>query len=421
MLLDLKLPDGNGADLLADIRTSPQPCAVVVMTANGSVDVAVEMMQQGACDFIEKPISADRLRATVSNQLEKNRLQQVIAEYEASSRRHYHGFIGRSLPMQAVYRIIDAAASSTAPVFITGESGTGKELCAEAIHRQSRRAEQPFIVLNCAAIPGELLESELFGHTRGAFTGATGKRQGAATLARGGTLFLDEIGELPMALQAKLLRFVQTGQFSPLGSSRLEQADIRFICATNRDPVTAIAEGLLREDLYYRLYVVPVHLPPLRERREDIPAIASHLLQRFAREEHKDFIGFSSEVQRRLCQYHWPGNVRQLQNIVRHVVVLNNDRYVKQQHLPAPLNDASAGLTEPGEKTTALADSPPPRTVRPLAMIEREAIEQAIALCQGNIAQAATLLKINPSTIYRKKQAWQPDASGSNGNSAAGE
>ncbi|MCP4276352.1 MAG: sigma-54 factor interaction domain-containing protein, partial [Gammaproteobacteria bacterium] len=208
---------------------------------------------------------ASRLKTTVKNALERSRLQHIVDDYQSVfERKGYHGFIGSCLPMQAVYTILDAAASSKATVFITGESGTGKEVCAEAVHAQGDRAAKPFIALNCAAIPHDLMESEIFGHVKGAFSGALSERQGAASLADGGTLFLDEIGEMSLDLQTKLLRFVQTSSFQKVGGSKLEKVDVRFICATNRDPLEAVSNGQLREDLYYRLHVIPVHLPPLR-------------------------------------------------------------------------------------------------------------------------------------------------------------
>ena len=279
VLLDLQLPDMDGQEIQRWIREQGYPCSIIVLTGHSSVDIAVEMMRTGVEDFIEKPVNANRLKTTVRNLLDRSRLQNLVDVYQSTfERKNYHGFIGSSLPMQAVYRIIDAAALSKATVFITGESGTGKEVCAEAIHKQGMRANQPFIALNCSAIPGDLMESEIFGHVKGAFTGAAANRDGAATLADGGTLFLDEIGEMSMDLQAKLLRFIQSSSFQKVGSSKQESVDVRFICATNRDPLQAVADGSLREDLYYRLHVVPVHLPPLRERSDDIMEIAHHFL-----------------------------------------------------------------------------------------------------------------------------------------------
>lgn len=422
ILLDLKLPDMDGQDILHWIKKEKFPCSIIIITGNSSVDIAVEVMQIGANDFLEKPFSANRLRTTIKNQLNQTRLRHLVDDYQITfERKNYHGFIGSCLPMQAVYRIIDAAATSKATVFITGESGTGKEVCAEAIHRQGPRSDKKFIALNCGAIPRDLMESEIFGHVKGAFTGASSERKGAATLADGGTLFLDEIGEMDMELQTKLLRFIQSSSFQKVGGNKQENVDIRFICATNRDPLEAVTTGKLREDLYYRLHVVPLHLPPLRERGNDIMEIAQQFLITYAKEENRLFTGFTSEAESILNHYNWPGNVRQLQNVIRNITVLHNDKHVTQAHLPPPLNNSqSIPETSPQSST----EQPPieqaqivqptimpapdqeKQTIRPLADVERETIERAITLCDGNIPKAAALLDVSPSTIYRKKQSW---------------
>ncbi|MBL1277903.1 MAG: sigma-54-dependent Fis family transcriptional regulator [Ectothiorhodospiraceae bacterium] len=414
ILLDLKLPDMDGQEILSWIRQEGFPVSVVVITGHSSVDVAVDVMRIGAEDFLEKPVAANRLQTTVRNLLERSRLRNLVDDYQSTfDRKRYHGFIGQSLPMQAVYRIIDAAAPSKATIFITGESGTGKEVCAEAIHAQGTRIKQPFIALNCGAIPHDLMESEIFGHIKGAFTGASADRKGAASQADGGTLFLDEIGEMDFDLQTKLLRFVQTGSFMKVGGSKLEKVDVRFICATNRDPLEDVAAGRFREDLYYRLHVVPLHLPPLRERGDDIMEIAEHFLITYAKEEGKGFRLFNPEVEVILRRYNWPGNVRQLQNVIRNIVVLHNDETVTLAHLPAPLNTPLneveiSRLSHPQKKLEA-TDSCGNGPIKPLASVERAAIERAIEVCDGNIPKAAALLEVSPSTIYRKKQGWEPD------------
>ncbi|MCP4077432.1 MAG: sigma-54-dependent Fis family transcriptional regulator [Gammaproteobacteria bacterium] len=415
VLLDLQLPDMDGQKILQWIREQGFPCSVIVITAHSSVDIAVEVMRIGAEDFLEKPFNASRLKTTIKNLLDKNRLQHIVDNYQTTFERdHYHGFIGSCLPMQAVYRIIDAAAPSKASVFITGESGTGKEVCAEAIQKQSTRANQPFIALNCAAIPHDLMESEIFGHMKGAFTGAATERKGAATLADGGTLFLDEIGEMDMDLQTKLLRFIQTSSFQRVGSSKQETVDVRFICATNKDPLEAIANGRFREDLYYRLHVVPLDLPPLRDRGDDILELAKHFLITYAKEENKGFENFTPEVEVILRSYNWPGNVRQLQNVIHNIVVLHENKSVVLAHLPPPLNTSlnenEISQLIPTKQSTKTFEQPHLTPIRPLASVERETIEQAIELCEGNIPKAAALLEVSPSTIYRKKQGWDPDA-----------
>lgn len=411
ILLDLKLPDMSGEDILKWIQQQGFPCSVIVITAHGSVDIAVDVMRLGAIDFLEKPFDANRLKITIDNALKQTKLKHLVDDLQHDLKReHYHGFIGNSLSMQAVYRIIDAAAPSKASIFITGESGTGKEVCAEAIHKQSQRSDQPFIALNCGAIPHELMESEIFGHKKGAFTGAVSEREGAASMANNGVLFLDEIGEMDMDLQTKLLRFIQTGTFQKVGSSKIESVDIRFICATNKDPLTEIAAGNFREDLYYRLHVIPIPLPPLRDRGEDILQIAKQFLNEYNAEENKNFTSFSAEVEVIISNYEWPGNVRQLQNVIRNIVVLHNDTQVKTAHLPPPI-DTSLGRNQINNITPTFeannAQVVDKSSMKTLAIVERETIEQAIAICDDNIPMAAALLDVSPSTIYRKKQAWE--------------
>ncbi|WP_159651536.1 quorum-sensing sigma-54 dependent transcriptional regulator LuxO [Vibrio atypicus] len=401
ILLDLRLPDMTGMDVLYAVKKKNPDVPVVFMTAHGSIDTAVEAMRHGAQDFLIKPCEADRLRVTVNNALRKANKLKNEADYPGNQ--GYQGFIGSSQTMQAVYRTIDSAASSKASIFITGESGTGKEVCAEAIHATSKRGDKPFIAINCAAIPKDLIESELFGHVKGAFTGAATDRQGAAELADGGTLFLDELCEMDLDLQTKLLRFIQTGTFQKVGSSKMKSVDVRFVCATNRDPWKEVEEGRFREDLYYRLYVIPLHLPPLRERGDDIIEIAYSLLGFMSKEEGKDFIRLSPQVVDRFASYEWPGNVRQLQNVLRNVVVLNNGKEIDLPMLPPPLN-------KPTENHIRIElpenDEPSVQDIFPLWVTEKRAIELAIKACDGNIPKAAGYLDVSPSTIYRKLQAW---------------
>lgn len=411
ILLDLKLPDIDGFELLKHVQNLDKKIAVIVITAHGSVNVAVEAMRAGASDFLMKPFSADRLNVTVRNVLETLRLRQIVETFQENfARTNYAGFIGASLPMQAVYRMIDAAAPSRATVFITGESGTGKELCAEAIHRRSPRADKPFVALNCAAIPANLMESEIFGHVKGAFTNAISDRDGAATLADSGTLFLDEICELGVDLQGKLLRFIQTGTFTKVGGTALQKVDVRFVCATNRDPIKEVEEGRFREDLYYRLHVIPIHLPALRERDEDVIDLANYFLKSFAAEEGKTFEGFTPEANGALLAYNWPGNVRELQNVVRNIVVMNAGGRVEADMLPRPISTLAqhAVKMRPAE-VIGVARRTPNGQIRPLWLVEKEAIQEAIRLCGGNIPKAAIELGISASTIYRKMKDWSQD------------
>ncbi|NRB39076.1 MAG: sigma-54-dependent Fis family transcriptional regulator [Pseudomonadales bacterium] len=426
VLLDLNLPDMHGLDILAYMQKQGIEVQVVIMTAHGSVDIAVDAMRFGVFDFLTKPFDAKRLLVTVRNALKQAQLHALVDNYrEHYDREDFHGFIGASLPMQGVYRIIESAAPSTATVFITGESGTGKELCAEAIHKQSPRKNKAFIALNCAAIPKDLMESEIFGHVKGAFTGALNQRDGAASLADGGTLFLDELCEMDLDLQSKILRFIQTGTFNKVGSSKPEKVDVRFVCATNRDPLKEVEQGRFREDLYYRLHVIPITLPPLRQRDNDILIIAQRFLDQYSKEENKAFKKFDAGCKQQILQYDWPGNIRQLQNVIRNLVVLNDVEVVSTDILPPPLNQQLAQriVSTVAHESTPLHSSSSMVSqnsvqhvvdnaailnidIQPLLEVERQAIEQAIAFCDGNIPRAAALLEVSPSTIYRKKQAW---------------
>lgn len=436
ILLDLSLPDMNGMEILKYINHRQLPCAVVIVTAHGTVDKAVEAMRHQAFDFIEKPFNASRLIVTLRNALRYQNLLHTVQIYrENYERQQFHNLIGASLSMQTVYKTIENAAPSKATIFIMGESGTGKELCAEAIHKQSPRQNQPFIALNCAAIPKDLMESEIFGHVKGAFSGALKEREGAAALAHEGTLFLDEICDMDLDLQGKLLRFIQTGTVQKVGGSRSEKVDIRFICATNRDPLEEVQQGRFREDLYYRLHVIPVILPPLRHREGDVLLIAREFLKRFAAQENKSFSQFSPEVEAILLYYDWPGNVRQLQNIIHNIVVLNEGEVVNLDMLPTPLNQIhlpqQTSIKVNNHKVSAESDTDKPTSetttemptdlshasvaedfsnvnqVKPLWQVEKEVIEKTITLCDGNIPKAAALLEISPSTIYRKRQGWK--------------
>ncbi|EHH0683794.1 sigma-54-dependent Fis family transcriptional regulator [Vibrio vulnificus] len=445
VILDLKLPDMSGEDVLDWINQNDVPTAVIIATAHGSVDIAVSLMNKGAEDFLEKPIKAGRLKTSIAVHLKRAKLEHLVENIQSRfDRPRYHGFIGACLPMQAVYKTIDSVAPTTASVFINGESGTGKEVCAEAIHKQSLRKDLPFIAINCGAIPRDLMESEIFGHLKGAFTGATTDRKGAAMLANGGTLFLDELCEMELEMQKKLLRFLQTGTFTPLGGSKEIKVDVRIICATNRDPLKEVEEGRFREDLYYRVHVVPIEMPPLRERGNDIVELANHFLKTYAKEDGKKFNSISKEAQSILKKYNWPGNVRQLQNIIRNIVVLNDDNQLNMEHLPAQLTTKPQTVKEPAKlsappqpvqaviqemrnghealnhhsletqtsKANPLAHNAfhhSDGSIRPMWQIEREAIQNAIAFCDGNVISAAVMLELSPSTVYRKKQVWEAE------------
>lgn len=436
VILDLQLPDISGQEILEWIQENEIPSSVIIATAHGSVDVAISLIQRGAKDFLEKPIQAERLKTSIRIHLKNAKLEHLVEDLENNlDRGNFHGFIGSSVQMQAVYKTIESVAPTNASVFINGESGTGKEVCAEAIHRQSDRKNKPFVAINCGAIPRDLMESEIFGHIKGAFTGATTDRKGAAMQAHGGTLFLDELCEMELEMQKKLLRFLQTGTFTPLGDSKVRKVDVRIICATNRDPLQEVEEGRFREDLYYRVHVIPIEMPPLRERGKDIITLATHFLKIYAKQDGKKFTGFDKQVQHQLKYYRWPGNVRQLQNIIRNIVVLNNETYVSMSHLPAQLHEGNTPRKERKNHPTDIVQhieqkqnealiveelqtaepmvSPSPEnkptnsTIRPMWQVEREAIQNAIDFCDGNVLNAAVLLELSPSTVYRKKLAWE--------------
>ncbi len=422
LLMDIKLPDMDGLEILEHLKSSGFDAPVIIMTGHGSIKTAVDAMQRGACDFLLKPFSPEKLYESVDRALsiaagfstkggiKPPPVENLIDPYAlpALPPLTAAGFIGFSPQMRGVYKIIEAAAKSSATVFITGETGTGKDICAQSIHRLSARNNKPFIAINCAAIPRDLLESELFGHTKGAFTGALFDREGAVTLAEGGTLFLDEIAEMAADMQTKLLRFLQTLTYTKVGSGKSRAANVRIVCATNRDPMIEIREGRLREDLYYRLHVIPIHMPPLRERPNDVVDLADYFLKLYAREEKKNFIKFSHEAEAQLLRMPWSGNVRELQNIIRGIVVLNEGSVVTLPMIPTQKirenSDAdSSGPFAKDEETAMNFISGP---IKPLWKIEKAAIERAIERCAGNIPKAAAMLEVSPSTLYRKKTEW---------------
>ncbi|MBD8065566.1 sigma-54-dependent Fis family transcriptional regulator [Devosia sp. PTR5] len=379
--------------------------ALILAIADGaSVSTALVAMRAGAHDYVSKPISPEALAARIGELAHRHGRSRALAAEPATGPAvaDFAGFVGSSSAMQFLYEQISRVAASAAPVFITGESGTGKDVCAEALHAQGPRSNKRFVAINCAAIPRDLMESELFGVTRGAFTGAHEDRKGAAELADGGTLFLDEIGEMDLSLQSKLLRFLQTGMVSRVGEVAARKVDVRVICATNRNPMQMIADRLFREDLFYRLHVLPIHLPPLRQRPTDIMVLARHFLARYAAEEHKQFAGFSADAAQVLAGAEWPGNVRQLQNLIRRIVVMFDGEEIDATMLMAADIESQAAAPSPVE---------PPRPDRsrqvlPMWQQEQRIIEDAIETFGGNISMAAAALQISPSTIYRKRQSW---------------
>ncbi|HEY0291756.1 MAG TPA: sigma-54 dependent transcriptional regulator, partial [Hansschlegelia sp.] len=398
---EIAIIDIPGREALALVERFVDRGLVVVATSgSGSVALAVEAMRRGAIDFVLKPYSPDSLARRLAPRFGEGRTKASRSPSggpaPVSGSGDFGGFVGQSQPMRALYAEIARIAPSRAAVFVTGESGSGKELCAEAIHARSGRAGKALVALNCGAIPRELMESEVFGHVRGAFTGATEDRPGAVEVAGGGTLFLDEIGEMELGLQAKLLRVLQTGEYRRVGEARPRHADVRVVCATHRDPLAEVAAGRFRQDLFYRLHVLPIRTPPLRERGDDVIALAHTFLERFAGEEGRPTPRLSPAVVERFLSYPWPGNVRELQNVIRRAVVLGDGDEVTLDMLPPDFSGARAA------SPVAAAGG----AIEPFWIQERRIIETAVAAYGGNTARAAAALEISPSTIYRKRERW---------------
>ena len=410
-ICDVSMPGMGGMELLQHIQKE-HDAAVIMLTGYGTIESAVEALRLGASDYLTKPVVDSELRVSLERALRQHKLlsENRRLKQELSGRYGLEGIVGRDHRVQRIFELIEAVAPSRTTVLMTGESGVGKSRIARAIHQNSPRRDEPFVEISCGSIPETLLESELFGHVKGAFTGAHADKAGRFLAADGGTLFLDEIGEMDLMLQSKLLRFLQTGTFQRLGDTQSRQVDARIICATNRNPVAEITAGRFREDLYYRLHVLPVHLPPLRERRDDILPLAEAFLTRYATEERRSFKGFDADAEARILSYGWPGNVRQLENTVRQIVVMNEGAAVTFDMLPMVIRDQSgrpnAVIDLSRERSRVSVPSRPFGAIEPLWAQERKIIEDALDAFDGNIAMAAAALEISPSTIYRKRQSW---------------
>ena len=414
ILTDIRMPGMDGLGLLAQVRQTCPQVPVIIMTAHSDLDSAIQSYQGGAFEYLPKPFDVDEAVALVRRALAHAREARAALDNQsatASADIQTDGLIGEAPAMQEVFRTIGRLSQSHITVPINGASGPGKELVAQALHRHSPRRAAPFIALNMAAIPRDLIESELFGHERGAFTGATAQRQGRFEQAQGGTLFLDEIGDMPLEAQTRLLRVLSEGSFHRVGGHTAIRADVRIIAATHQNLEMLVRQGRFREDLFYRLNVIRIQLPTLSERREDIPRLAAFFLQQSARELGMAPRTPSPQVQQHLAQWDWPGNVRQLQNIVRSIVVLHPDgQAVTGSMLPPVLRTDAAPLIP--RQTAQASGNMDDGRIPPLWKIERSAIERAIALCDGNIPKAAALLEISPSTIYRKKMTWDKHPGG---------
>jgi two-component system response regulator AtoC len=395
VIADMRMPEVNGLELLAALREQGSDVPVIVITAHGTIETAVAAMKRGAFDYVLRPFDIDVLEVAVNRALESSELARHNHFLREEAAKGWEGFVGDSAPMQAIYELIRKAGPARAPVLITGETGTGKELAARAIHNASTRRDKLFVAINCAAIPGEMLESELFGYERGAFTGAIKDRVGKFQLADGGTIFLDELTEMPMALQAKLLRVLQEGKIERLGSNRAIDLDVRVIAATNRDPRGAMREGRLREDLYYRVNVVSIDLPALRQRREDIPLLVEHFIAKHCGS--RRAVRLSARALERLSSYAWPGNVRELENMIERALIVSNDDVLDESHF---LFESTV------PPLPAVVDDRPHIGVRPLTAaveaLESQLIDQALAQANGSKAKAAALLDISERTLWYK-------------------
>lgn len=417
-LIDVRLPDGDGLDLMSKVRQTHPGCEVVVLTGHGSIEMAVKATQLGAFHFITKPFNMEELISIIEKAISHKVLQAENLHLRSalSKRYRFENIIGSSDEIRHVLGMVERVADSDSTVLISGESGTGKELVAKAIHYNSTRANRPFVPVNCGAIPGELLESELFGHIKGAFTGAIANRQGRFELAHCGTIFLDEIGELPLNLQVKLLRVLQERRFEPVGSAKTQEADVRVIAATNVDLAKAVQKGQFREDLYYRLNVIPIRLPSLKERRSDIPLLLHHFME-IANSKAIDragtarkprlLAGFSTEAIESLIHHPWPGNIRELENLVERLAVLKGEGLIELSDLPEHYRNSHAKSLEGGMVPAFNSDALQATDSgldfnSAVDAYENTLILQALERTGWNRNQAAALLKLNRTTLVEK-------------------
>ena len=392
VLTDLRMPGTNGVELLRALKEVSPETEVVLMTAYGSVETAVQAMRDGAYDFVEKPLKRMTIVKSVRKAAERHSLMAENRSLRQEIRLlRQREIVGQSAALRRVLDTAAQAAPSTATVLILGESGTGKELIARSIHGKSTRSSGPFVAVNCAAIPESILEAELFGHERGAFTGATARREGRFARARGGTLFLDEIGELSPAVQVKLLRVLQEGEYEPVGG-RPEKSDARIVAATNRDLLAEVESGRFREDLYYRLNVIAITAPPLRARREDVPLLVDHFLGVYCKKNGRARLSVTTEVLAKLCDYSWPGNMRELENVIERAAVLCRSDVIGITDVPDAV--ATAAAPAPSELTFAIGT--------PLSAVEQRFIRETMKYTVGDKSLAAQLLGISTRTIYRK-------------------
>ncbi len=399
VLLDIMLPDINGNDVLKAIKSKNPQLPVIMLSAQGSVEVALESIRLGAFDYFPKPIDKNRLEPAIRNALKSYDLEQELEKLKENIRMDYSfdNIVSADDNMQEAFRMVSKVLDNDITVLITGESGTGKELIARAIHYNGNRKNAPFVVVNCASIPRELLESELFGHEKGSFTGAHQRKIGKFEMARGGTIFLDEIGEMEMSLQAKILRVIQQKEFERIGGNEIIKSDVRIISATNRDLKQMVESKLFREDLYYRLNSFPIHIPPLRERRRDIVVLIDHFLKYFNQKLGRNIKGISKPILKILYDYEWPGNVRELENTLERCVILSDGDTVDVDVLPANITNQMRTSNLVNKGNIFEENSP----VIPFEKLKEEAIKHALRITDNNIVEAARKLKIGRATLYR--------------------
>jgi DNA-binding NtrC family response regulator len=404
VITDLVLPEMDGVELLQRLNETGRTAMVLVLTGHGSIDSAVEAMRRGAYDYLAKPVDALRLQVLLEKAAERQSLSREVTllRHRLRQKGAFGELLGEAKSMQEVYRWIDLAATSSAPVLIYGESGTGKELVARTIHERSPRRTRALVTINCAAIPETLIESELFGHERGAFTGATERRAGCFELSDGGTLFLDEIAEMDISVQAKLLRVLQENTFRRVGGKTELKVDVRIIAATNQVPLEAIEKRKFREDLYYRLNVFPIPVPALRDRREDLPLLVQHFIDEFNREDGRAVRDVTPEAFRVLDAYVWPGNIRQLRNVVQRAVIGSESGVIGLEHLPAEIRDAGSGAADAGHASSAGSGGAAKLPTMSLEAMERLLIQQVLADTHFDRARAAAILGVPPRTLATK-------------------
>lgn len=405
VLLDLRLPDVDGIDLIGRLHQIDRDLPIIMVTAYGEIEIAVEAVKAGAHYFLEKPVDLDDLLITIEKALETRQLRRQLAVLREQHRWQFAHveLVGRSAAMQRIAETVEKVArSESATVLLQGESGTGKDLVARAIHARSARSEQPFLEINCTALPEQLLESELFGHERGAFTDARERKRGLAELADGGTLFLDEVGDMPLGAQAKLLRFLEDSKFKRLGGTADIRVDVRVIAATNRDLGRAVEERSFRDDLYYRLKVVPLEIPPLRQRPEDITPLALYFVEHLSRDLKRQPPALTKETLRILESYQWPGNVRELRNVLERAMILEETDVIRPEHLPGEIRGQPGEIDGSYEPAADIPSFPLPAGGLRLEDVERDLILQALRRTSGNVTQAARLLGVSRDTLrYR--------------------